>query len=153
MVSHSSAGRRFRQALEDERPLQVVGAINAYAARLAEAVGFRALYLSGGGVAANSLGVPDLGISNPEDVLTDIRRITDAVGAPLLVDADTGWGGAFNIARTVRSSSRRARPDSISRTRSRASAAVTGRARRSCRRRRWSIASRPRWTPGAMRSS
>ena len=103
MVPHSSAGQRFRQALEDERPLQVVGAINAYAARLAEAVGFRALYLSGGGVAANSLGVPDLGISNPEDVLTDIRRITDAVGAPLLVDADTGWGGAFNIARTVRS--------------------------------------------------
>ncbi len=103
MVSHSSAGRRFRQALEDERPLQVVGAINAYAARLAEAVGFRALYLSGGGVAANSLGVPDLGISNPEDVLTDIRRITDATSAPLLVDADTGWGGAFNIARTVRS--------------------------------------------------
>ncbi|HLQ12019.1 MAG TPA: methylisocitrate lyase [Steroidobacteraceae bacterium] len=103
MVSHSSAGKRFRQALDAERPLQVVGAINAYAARLAEAVGFRALYLSGGGVAANSLGVPDLGISNPEDVLTDIRRITDATRAPLLVDADTGWGGAFNIARTVRS--------------------------------------------------
>ncbi len=103
MVPHSSAGRRFRQALDAEQPLQVVGAINAYAARLAEAVGFRALYLSGGGVAANSLGVPDLGISNPEDVLTDIRRITDATRAPLLVDADTGWGGAFNIARTVRS--------------------------------------------------
>ena len=102
MVAHSSAGRRFRQALDAEQPLQVVGAINAYAARLAEAVGFRALYLSGGGVAANSLGVPDLGISNPEDVLTDIRRITDATSAPLLVDADTGWGGAFNIARTVR---------------------------------------------------
>ena len=102
MVPHSSAGKRFRQALDAERPLQVVGAINAYAARLAEAVGFRALYLSGGGVAANSLGVPDLGISNPEDVLTDIRRITDATRAPLLVDADTGWGGAFNIARTVR---------------------------------------------------
>jgi len=103
MVPHSSAGKRLRQALDAERPLQVVGAINAYAARLAEAVGFRALYLSGGGVAANSLGVPDLGISNPEDVLTDIRRITDAANAPLLVDADTGWGGAFNIARTVRS--------------------------------------------------
>jgi methylisocitrate lyase len=103
MVPHSSAGRRFRQALDAEQPLQVVGAINAYAARLAEAVGFRALYLSGGGVAANSLGVPDLGISNAEDVLTDIRRITDATRAPLLVDADTGWGGAFNIARTVRS--------------------------------------------------
>ncbi len=106
MLPHSSAGQRFRQALADERPLQVVGAINAYAARLAEAVGFRALYLSGGGVAANSLGLPDLGISNPDDVLTDIRRITDAVGVPLLVDADTGWGGAFSIARTVRSFSK-----------------------------------------------
>ena len=82
--------------------MQVAGAINAYTARMAEAVGFRALYLSGGGVAANSLGMPDLGISNPEDVLTDIRRITDVTTAPLLVDADTGWGGAFNIARTVR---------------------------------------------------
>jgi methylisocitrate lyase len=103
MVPHDSAGQRLRRAVVDERPLQVVGAINAYAARLAEAVGFRALYLSGGGVAANSLGLPDLGISNPDDVLTDIRRITDTVSAPLLVDADTGWGGAFNIARTVRS--------------------------------------------------
>jgi methylisocitrate lyase len=102
MNSPSSAGARFRQALRAEQPLQVAGAINAYAARMAEAVGFRALYLSGGGVAANSLGLPDLGISNPEDVLTDIRRITDAASAPLLVDADTGWGGAFNIARTVR---------------------------------------------------
>ncbi len=106
MLPHSSAGQRFRQALADERPLQVVGAINAYAARLAEAAGFRALYLSGGGVAANSLGLPDLGISNPDDVLTDIRRITDAVGVPLLVDADTGWGGAFSIARTVRTFSK-----------------------------------------------
>ena len=96
------AGALFRQALRDERPLQVAGAINAYTARMAQAVGFRALYLSGGGVAANSLGMPDLGISNPEDVLTDIRRITDATTIPLLVDADTGWGGAFNIARTVR---------------------------------------------------
>jgi methylisocitrate lyase len=102
MSSPTSAGERFRQALRAEQPLQVAGAINAYAARLAQAVGFRALYLSGGGVAANSLGMPDLGISNPEDVLTDIRRITDATTAPLLVDADTGWGGAFNIARTVR---------------------------------------------------
>ena len=102
MNTTASAGARFRLALRDERPLQVAGAINAYAARMAQAVGFRALYLSGGGVAANSLGMPDLGISNPEDVLTDIRRITDATTAPLLVDADTGWGGAFNIARTVR---------------------------------------------------
>jgi methylisocitrate lyase len=98
-----SAGERFRLALREERPLQVAGAINAYTARLAEATGFRALYLSGGGVAANSLGIPDLGISTMEDVLTDVRRITDATSLPLLVDIDTGWGGAFNIARTIRS--------------------------------------------------
>jgi methylisocitrate lyase len=102
MNSSNSAGAQLRQALAVERPLQLAGAINAYTARMATAVGFRALYLSGGGVAANSLGMPDLGISNPEDVLTDIRRITDATPTPLLVDADTGWGGAFNIARTVR---------------------------------------------------
>jgi methylisocitrate lyase len=98
-----SAGAMFRAAVAAEKPLQVVGAINAYAARMAEATGFRALYLSGGGVAANSLGLPDLGISTMEDVLIDIRRITEASTLPLLVDADTGWGGAFNIARTVRS--------------------------------------------------
>jgi methylisocitrate lyase len=100
---HSSPGARFRAALEAEKPLQVAGAINAYTARLAEATGFRALYLSGGGVAANSLGMPDLGISTMDDVLTDVRRITDASSRPLLVDIDTGWGGAFNIARTIRS--------------------------------------------------
>jgi methylisocitrate lyase len=99
----ASPGALFRQAVADERPLQVVGAINAYAARMAAASGFKALYLSGGGVAANSLGVPDLGISSMDDVLIDIRRITDATSLPLLVDADTGWGGAFNIARTVKS--------------------------------------------------
>jgi len=97
-----SPGARLRAALAAEQPLQMVGAINAYAARLAAASGFRALYLSGGGVAANSLGLPDLGISSMEDVLIDVRRITDACALPLLVDADTGWGGAFNIARTVR---------------------------------------------------
>jgi methylisocitrate lyase len=102
-IPPSSAGARLRSAVAEERPLQVVGAINAYTARLAQASGFRALYLSGGGVAANSLGLPDLGISSMEDVLVDIRRITDACPLPLLVDADTGWGGAFNIARTVRS--------------------------------------------------
>ncbi|HEX3846630.1 MAG TPA: methylisocitrate lyase [Steroidobacteraceae bacterium] len=102
-MSQSSSGARFRAALSEERPLQVVGAINAYAARMAAACGFRALYLSGGGVAANSLGVPDLGISTMDDVLVDIRRITDACPLPLLVDADTGWGGAFNIGRTVKS--------------------------------------------------
>jgi len=99
----ASPGTRLRAAVEAERPLQVAGAITAYAARLAQATGFRALYLSGGGVAANSLGMPDLGISTMDDVLIDIRRITEASTLPLLVDADTGWGGAFNIARTVRS--------------------------------------------------
>jgi len=98
-----SPGAQLRAAVAAERPLQVVGSINAYAARLAAASGFKALYLSGGGVAANSLGVPDLGISTLDDVLIDVRRITDACALPLLVDADTGWGGAFNIARTVRS--------------------------------------------------
>jgi len=99
----ASPGARLRSAVSQERPLQVVGAINAFTARMAAACGFKALYLSGGGVAANSLGVPDLGISTMDDVLTDIRRITDACELPLLVDADTGWGGAFNIARTVKS--------------------------------------------------
>jgi methylisocitrate lyase len=101
--SPETPGARFRAALAAESPLQVVGAINAYAARLAEATGFRAIYLSGGGVAANSLGLPDLGISTMEDVLTDVRRITSATSLPLLVDIDTGWGSAFNIARTIHS--------------------------------------------------
>jgi methylisocitrate lyase len=99
----STPGSQFRQAVVEEHPLQVVGAINAYTARMAEASGFKALYLSGGGVAANSLGMPDLGISTMEDVLIDVRRITDVTRLPLLVDIDTGWGGAFNIARTIRS--------------------------------------------------
>jgi len=99
----NSAGWKFRSAVTKEKPLQIVGAITAYTARMAEATGFQALYLSGGGVAANSLGVPDLGISTMEDVLTDAKRITDATTLPLLVDIDTGWGGAFNIARTIRS--------------------------------------------------
>ncbi|HZZ90952.1 MAG TPA: methylisocitrate lyase [Usitatibacter sp.] len=97
-------GQKFRQALKDERPLQIVGAINAYHATLAKASGFRAIYLSGGGVAAGSLGLPDLGISNLDDVLTDIRRITDVCDLPLLVDVDTGFGAsAFNVARTTKS--------------------------------------------------
>src|SRR6186997_249306 len=97
-------GARFRQALKEEKPLQVVGTICAYHAILAKASGYRAIYLSGGGVAAGSLGVPDLGISNLDDVLTDVRRITDACDLPLLVDADTGFGAsAFNVARTVKS--------------------------------------------------
>ena len=102
-MSAASAGARFRAAVQDERPLQVVGCIYAYAARMAERVGFKAIYLSGGGVAAGSLGVSDLGITTLEDVLTDVRRIAGSTKLPLLVDADTGFGGAFNIARTVRS--------------------------------------------------
>lgn len=98
-----SAGARFRAAAQAERPLQVIGTINAYHARLAQRVGYRAIYLSGGGVAAGSLGLPDLGISTLDDVLTDVRRITDVCDLPLLVDTDTGFGGAFNIARTVKS--------------------------------------------------
>ena len=97
-----SAGSRFRAAVAEEKPLQVAGAINAYTARMAEATGFRALYVSGGGVAANSLGMPDLGVSTMEDVLVDVRRITTASALPVLVDIDTGWGSAFNIARTIR---------------------------------------------------
>jgi methylisocitrate lyase len=102
-MSVESAGAKFRSAVKDETPLQVVGTINAYHARLAERSGYRAIYLSGGGVAAGSLGLPDLGISTLDDVLIDVRRITDVSSLPLLVDADTGFGGAFNIARTVKS--------------------------------------------------
>src|SRR5829696_7272287 len=97
-----SAGSRFRSALESERPLQVVGAVNAYAALLAERAGFRALYLSGAGVANQSLGLPDLGITHLGDVAVDAARITGATGLPLLVDIDTGWGHAFTIERAVR---------------------------------------------------
>jgi methylisocitrate lyase len=103
MTKPTSAGARFRAAIAAEKPLQIIGAINAYHAMLATQTGFKALYLSGGGVAAGSLGLPDLGISSLEDVLIDVRRITDAVDTPLLVDIDTGWGGAFNIARSVKS--------------------------------------------------
>jgi methylisocitrate lyase len=103
MTIHS-AGAAFRQAMKEESPLQIVGAINAHHALLAKRAGFKAIYLSGGGVAAGSLGIPDLGISNLDDVLTDVRRITDVCDLPLLVDVDTGFGSsAFNVARTVKS--------------------------------------------------
>jgi len=97
-----TAGFLFRQAIKQERPLQVIGAINAYHAKLAEKTGYKAIYLSGGGVAAGSLGIPDLGISTLEDILIDIRRITDVTTLPMLVDIDTGFGSALNIARTIR---------------------------------------------------
>lgn len=99
-------GLKFRAALAAEKPLQIVGAINAYSAMLAQRAGFKALYLSGAGVANASYGLPDLGITSLEDVLTDVRRITGAVDLPLLVDIDTGWGSAFNIARTIREMAR-----------------------------------------------
>ena len=105
-MAQSSPGLKFRDAVAQHAPLQLVGTINAYTARMAKAIGHKAIYLSGGGVAANSLGLPDLGISSLDDVLTDVDRITHACDLPLLVDADTGFGGAFNIARTVRSLTR-----------------------------------------------
>jgi len=101
--ANASPGAALRAAVSAEKPLQIIGAINAYHARMAERVGYRALYLSGGGVAAGSLGVPDLGISELEDVLVDVRRITAICSLPLLVDIDTGFGGAFNLSRSVRS--------------------------------------------------
>ncbi len=132
----ASAGARLRAALAEECPLQVVGASTAQHALLAQRAGFRAIYLSGGGVAAGSLGLPDLGISTLDDVLTDVRRITDVCQLPLLVDVDTGFGpSAFNIARTVKSLIK------------------FGRARRSSRSRKWSIASRPRSMRAAIRIS
>ena len=98
-----SQGKKFKEAIKNNNPLKIVGTINAYSSLLAEKEGHNAIYLSGGGVAASSLGVPDLGISSLQDVLIDVERITNATSVPLLVDADTGWGGAFNIARTVKS--------------------------------------------------
>lgn len=97
-----SAGQKLRQAIKDENPLQVVGTINAYTAMMAESVGFKAIYVSGAGVANASFGLPDLGMTSLNDVLEDVRRITSASSLPLLVDIDTGWGGAFNIARSVK---------------------------------------------------
>ena len=106
MTSQNTAGQELRQAVADNNPLQVVGTVNAYSAILAQKLGHRAIYLSGGGVAACSLGTPDLGISTLADVLEDARRITDASNLPLLVDIDVGWGGAFNIARCIREMTR-----------------------------------------------
>ncbi len=105
-MSQTSPGKKFRELVQSENPLQCVGAINAYHARLAEATGFKALYISGGGVAAGSCGIPDLGITTLEDVLIDLRRITDVTEAPVMVDIDVGWGGAFNIARAIRAMSK-----------------------------------------------
>ncbi|MDF0752143.1 methylisocitrate lyase [Marinobacter sp. 71-i] len=102
MSKKQSPGARFRKALKENHPLQIVGTINAYTAMMAEKVGHQAIYLSGGGVANASYGLPDLGMTTMNDVVEDVRRITAATDVPLLVDIDTGWGGAFNIARTIR---------------------------------------------------
>ena len=102
MSEKLTAGGRFRKAIAEEKPLQVMGTVNAYAAMMATQVGYRAIYLSGAGVANYSYGLPDLGITSLDDVLVDVRRITAAVDTPLLVDIDTGWGGAFNIGRTIK---------------------------------------------------
>jgi len=102
MTQQLSAGARLRLAIREEQPLQIIGTVNAYAAMMAKRTGFRAIYLSGAGVANYSYGLPDLGMTSLDDVLIDARRITSQVDLPLLVDADTGWGGAFNIARTVK---------------------------------------------------
>jgi methylisocitrate lyase len=102
MTQTLTAGGRFRLAIAEEKPLQIIGTVNAYAAMMARRTGYRAIYLSGAGVANYSYGLPDLGMTSLDDVLTDVRRITTQVETPLLVDIDTGWGGAFNIARTVK---------------------------------------------------
>ena len=131
----ATPGARFRQALKDESPLQIIGAINANHALLAKRAGYRAIYLSGGGVAAGSLGLPDLGINTLDDVLTDVRRITDVCDTPLLVDIDTGFGpSAFNIERTVKNLIK-------------AGAAAIAPAKRSSPPKRWWTASRQRPTP------
>ena len=97
-----SAGKKFRTALENNKPLQIVGTINAYTAMMAKTIGHQAIYLSGGGVANASYGLPDLGMTSLNDVIADVQRITSACDLPLMVDIDTGWGGAFNIAKTIR---------------------------------------------------
>lgn len=139
-MSLHSPGKAFRAALSKENPLQIVGTINANHALLAQRAGYQAIYLSGGGVAAGSLGLPDLGISTLDDVLTDIRRITDVCSLPLLVDADIGFGSsAFNVARTVKSMIKAVRQDCILKIRLVRNAAVIARTKRSSRKRRWWI--------------
>lgn len=145
-MSLHSPGKAFRAALTKENPLQIVGTINANHALLAQRAGYQAIYLSGGGVAAGSLGLPDLGISTLDDVLTDIRRITDVCSLPLLVDADIGFGSsAFNVARTVKSMIKAVRQDYILKIRLVRNAAVIVRIKRSSRKKRWWIGSARRW--------
>jgi methylisocitrate lyase len=131
-MTEVTPGSRFRQALRDNAPLQIVGAINAYSAMLAESAGHKAIYLSGGGVAAASYGLPDLGITSLNDVLIDVERISGASALPLMVDIDTGFGGAFNIARTIKAMERAGAAACISKTRYRRSVADIVQTRPSC---------------------
>ena len=143
-MSSNSAGARFRAALAAESPLQIVGAINANHALLAQQAGYKAVYLSGGGVAAGSLGVPDLGITGLEDVLIDARRITDVCELPLLVDVDTGFGAsAFNVARTTKAMIKAGVAAMHIRIKSARNVADIARTNPSCRPMKWSIASKP----------
>lgn len=145
-MSLHSPGKAFRAALTKENPLQIVGTINANHALLAQRAGYQAIYLSGGGVAAGSLGLPDLGISTLDDVLTDIRRITDVCSLPLLVDADIGFGSsAFNVARTVKSMIKAGAAGLHMKIRLVRNAAVIVRIKRSSRKKRWWIGSARRW--------
>ncbi len=145
-MSLHSPGKAFRAALTKENPLQIVGTINANHALLAQRAGYQAIYLSGGGVAAGSLGLPDLGISTLDDVLTDIRRITDVCSLPLLVDADIGFGSsAFNVARTVKSMIKAGAAGLHLKIRLVRNAAVIVRIKQSSRKKRWWIGSARRW--------
>ena len=144
MTDTNSPGMKLRQAVTDNNPLQVVGAVNAYSAIMAQKCGHQAIYLSGGGVAACSLGTPDLGISTMADVLEDARRITDASSLPLLVDIDVGWGGAFNIARCIREMTRANVAGVHIEDQVMQNAVVTDLTRPSFRARKWSIALRRR---------
>jgi hypothetical protein len=141
-MSINSAGKRFKDALAAEKPLQIMGTVNAYAAMMATQVGYKAIYLSGAGVANYSYGLPDLGITSLEDVLIDARRITSVVDTPLLVDIDTGWGGAFNIGRSVKEMIRAG--VAAVHIKSRKSVAVIVQTKKSSANKKWLIASKPR---------
>ena len=140
-----SAGRRFKKALSEESPLQIPGTINAYSALLAERSGYRSIYLSGGGVANASYGLPDLGMTSLNDVLSDVHRITGACELPLLVDIDTGWGGAFNIARTIREMTKAGAAAVHIEDQVAENVVVIGRIKRLCLLARCVIELRPRW--------
>ena len=145
-----SAGQKFRQAILAERPLQVVGTINAYTAIMAEASGYKAIYLSGAGVANASYGLPDLGMTSLDNVLEDVRRITSASSLPMLVDIDTGWGGAFNIARSVKEMIKAGAAGVHIEDQVHRNVVVTGPTKRLSAAPRWPTGSRRQWMPRPM---